>query len=84
MEYSKPRGFYKIVAMKYIARQNYRTSIFQHAFMSGSWELKGWLNFLYDYGSSNQDNFYKKDILNTLEKFWDSTSPPLPTRFRKK
>ena len=29
-------------------------------------------------------NVSTKDILNTLEKFWDSTSSPLPTRFLEK
>ena len=70
--------------MRKIARRNLQNTYFRARLYVWFMRLKVWLNLVYDYGSSNQDYFYKKDILNTFEKFWDSTSAPLSTRFWNK
>ena len=74
MDYSKPQCSYKIVPIKKIAPQNLKNAYFlARLYVWFMRLLKVRLNLIYDYGSSNQDNFYKEDILNTLEKLWDRT-----------
>ena len=61
MEYSRTQRSYEIVPMKNIAPQNLKNAYFSaRLYVWFMRKIKFWLDLIYDYGSSNQNNFYNK------------------------
>ena len=68
-EHSKPQCSYKIVPIKETAPQNLKDTYFPaRLYVWFMRYLKIRLNLIYNYGSSNQDNFYKKRYPEYLRK----------------